>query len=128
MRLGCWILTWATSAMVMTGGAVHGQAQTPDNQKDYSFLNDLHGKQAMEWVQHQNHKTLSILEKDYRFKGFYKNTLAALQAQIECRCHSYRLVVFGIFGKTRTTRMGYGGLHRTVLIFLKPLSGRVSSI
>ena len=80
MRLGCWILTWATSAMVMTGGAVHGQAQTPDNQKDYSFLNDLHGKQAMEWVQHQNHKTLSVLEKDHRFKGFYKNTLAALQA------------------------------------------------
>lgn len=80
MRLGRWILTYAASALVVVTGVGFGQAQTPDAQKDFSFLNDIHGKKALEWVQHQNHHTVSILEKDNRYKGFYKVALSVLQA------------------------------------------------
>lgn len=80
MRLGRWILTCAASALVMAGAAAHAETQTGGAQKDTSFLNDIHGKQALEWVRAQNHHTTSTLEKDKRYEGFYKSTLAVLQA------------------------------------------------
>nr|WP_197476103.1 S9 family peptidase [Acetobacter malorum] len=45
-----------------------------------TFLDEIHGQQAMAWVRAQNLHTTSTLEKDPRYAGFYKNVLSGLQA------------------------------------------------
>ncbi|MCI1437532.1 MAG: prolyl oligopeptidase family serine peptidase [Acetobacter indonesiensis] len=80
MRLGRWILACAASALVMTGAAAKAGAETSGTGKDFSFLDDIHGAKALGWVRAQNHHTTSTLEKDKRYAGFYKSTLAVLQA------------------------------------------------
>ncbi|KXV73741.1 hypothetical protein AD953_15000, partial [Acetobacter malorum] len=45
-----------------------------------TFLDEIHGQQAMAWVRAQNLHTTSTLEKDPRYAGFYKDVLTGLQA------------------------------------------------
>ncbi len=44
-----------------------------------AFLSDIHGKQAMAWVQAQNKRTLAVLERDPRYAGFHAQALALEQ-------------------------------------------------
>ncbi|GBQ78203.1 prolyl oligopeptidase [Acetobacter malorum DSM 14337] len=90
MRLKHWILAGAASALVMTAAAPGGLAQAADTQAgaapvitattNTTFLDEIHGQQAMAWVRAQNLHTTSTLEKDPRYAGFYKDVLTGLQA------------------------------------------------
>lgn len=90
MRFRRWILTGAASAFVMAGAATGRLAQAAETASgtapvitattNPSFLDDIHGQQALAWVRSQNHHTTSTLEKDPRYAGFYKDVLSGLQA------------------------------------------------
>jgi prolyl oligopeptidase len=46
----------------------------------YIWLEKLDSPEAMQWVRAENTKSLSVLEKDKRFDGFYKDALAIAEA------------------------------------------------
>lgn len=46
----------------------------------YIWLEDVNGAKPMAWVKTENTKTTNVLEKDPRFAGFYKSSLAMAQA------------------------------------------------
>jgi prolyl oligopeptidase len=46
----------------------------------YIWLEKLDSPEAMQWVRAENAKSLSVLEKDKRFDGFYKDALAIAEA------------------------------------------------
>ena len=47
----------------------------------YRWLEDDRSAETAEWVKAENSKSVSVLEKDPRFAGFYKSALAMAQAQ-----------------------------------------------
>ena len=58
--------------------ATASRAQTPDD--PHQWLEQLNGPEAMQWVNAENAKTLSVLEKDPRYDRFLRDALAILEA------------------------------------------------
>ncbi|NHN89081.1 prolyl oligopeptidase family serine peptidase [Acetobacter sp. LMG 1627] len=46
-----------------------------------SFLNDIRGAQALDWVDGQNRKTVETLETDTRYQAFHEQALSVLQSK-----------------------------------------------
>jgi prolyl oligopeptidase len=73
------ILSYLGAGMLTLSMAM--PAMAADAQDDpYIWLEKLDSPEAMQWVHAENDKTLSVLEKDSHFDGFYKDALAIAQA------------------------------------------------
>ncbi|BCK76534.1 prolyl-oligopeptidase [Acetobacter aceti NRIC 0242] len=46
-----------------------------------TYLDEIHGAQAQDWVERQNRKTVSVLEVDPRYRDFYDQILSAEQSK-----------------------------------------------
>ncbi|MEP6779790.1 MAG: prolyl oligopeptidase family serine peptidase [Gemmatimonadaceae bacterium] len=72
------LLVTSTFALAHVASA---QPVRPDTADPYRWLEDVNGTRAMTWVKAENLKTTNVLEKDARFAGFYKSSLAMAQAK-----------------------------------------------
>lgn len=72
-------------ALLGAGGGAGAQTATtttaaaPDD--PFLWLEDAHGARAMDWVGHENAKTLAVLEKDPRYPKLYGDALRIAQAK-----------------------------------------------
>jgi len=57
------------------------QTAKADSADPYLWLEDVNGARAMAWVKAENAKTAAVLEKDSRWDGIYKASLAMAQAK-----------------------------------------------
>jgi prolyl oligopeptidase len=64
------------------GGPSLARAQArPDTSDRFEWLEELEGPKALEWSNVENRKTLSVLERDARFKGYYDEALKIFEAK-----------------------------------------------
>ncbi len=60
--------------------AVRG-AEPPGSADPYLWLESVNGKRAMNWVRHENARTLAVLEKDPRFSSLYADALTIAESK-----------------------------------------------
>ncbi|HZO21220.1 MAG TPA: prolyl oligopeptidase family serine peptidase [Steroidobacteraceae bacterium] len=61
---------------IYLGALAYADADDP-----YLWLEDAHSPKAMAWVEAENAKTVSVLEKDPRYSGLYQDALTLAQAK-----------------------------------------------
>ena len=66
---------------VLLPACAFAQKTQADSTDPYLWLEDVHGARAMAWVKAENAKTAAVLEKDPRWDGIYKASLAMAQAK-----------------------------------------------
>jgi prolyl oligopeptidase len=72
------IIVLALAAVLAGCGAKETSSVTKPtafNPDSHLFLEEIEGKQALDWVKGENQRTLSVLEAEPRYKGFYDEAL-----------------------------------------------------
>ena len=79
-----------------------------------TYLDEIHGAQAQDWVERQNRKTVSVLEVDPRYRDFYDQILSAEQNRVRTVLMSPRFwaEISGISGRTGIIRAVSGDARR----------------
>ncbi|MGA2393022.1 MAG: prolyl oligopeptidase family serine peptidase [Candidatus Lustribacter sp.] len=70
------LLTLVAVALFAASAAPQPGASDP-----FLWLEDVHGARALAWVKAENAKTLTVLQRDPHFAGFYAQALAAGESQ-----------------------------------------------
>lgn len=79
----------------------------------FLWLEDAHGAKAMEWVAHENAKTLGVLEKDPRYGSLYADALRIGQAKD--RIPTPRLLAGAVYNFWQDANHVRGVWRRTTL-------------
>src|SRR5215470_8598794 len=69
------------SCLALLATRASAQTAKADSADPYIWLEDVNGARAMAWVKAENAKTAAVLEKDPRWEGIYKASLAMAQAK-----------------------------------------------
>jgi prolyl oligopeptidase len=73
------ILALIAAALAGCGAKETGVTAKPQpaafNPDSHLFLEEIEGKQALDWVKGENQRTLAVLEAEPRYKGFYDEAL-----------------------------------------------------
>ena len=83
------ILLACCAACLPLSTRASAQAAKADSADPYLWLEDINGARAMAWVKAENAKTAAVLEKDPRWDGIYKASLAMAQAKDRLTYVSY---------------------------------------
>jgi prolyl oligopeptidase len=78
MRISLWVGTIAAVAMMLGTGAAIYAAEISDD--PYLWLEDIHGAQALDWVNAQNAVSLRLLKTDPDYRKDYDAILSLLDA------------------------------------------------
>ncbi|MFT8718351.1 prolyl oligopeptidase family serine peptidase [Acetobacter sp.] len=70
-----------TGALMLATGHNAAKADEPLPPGVPSFLSDIHGAEAMDWVDAQNRRTVTALETDPRYTVFHEQALEVLQSK-----------------------------------------------
>jgi prolyl oligopeptidase len=78
MRAGVLIVAFAGCAVALAEALAMG---APNMNDPYTWLEDVHGAKALDWVQSENRKSLALLKGDPRYQAHFDTILSILDAQ-----------------------------------------------
>ena len=71
----------AALGLVVAGGAALAEGTSVEQNDPYLWLEDIHGKRALAWVEEQNARSVQVLQADPRYQKYYDEILKLLDAQ-----------------------------------------------